>query len=202
MYLQRAVERITGEPLDVLIGRLVFAPLRMRNSSFVWQEWFETDHALPHDEAQRPAVRAKPADGNAAYSLQTTAADYARFLQAVLAGTRLKQTTARLWLDPHVNVPKDRFECLDPDGPELDRHVAWGLGLGIEPGAGTFFHWGSNVGANSFAIGALGSICSVYERRQRPVDRTRDRRGGHPWPPPLVGLAGLCAGATSVAGWR
>ena len=157
VYLQRAVERIAGEPLDVLADRLVFAPLRMRDSSFVWQERFESDYALPHDEAQQPGIKVKPADANAAYSLQTTAADYARFLGAVLAGATLQPATARLWLVSLVNVPKDRLQCLDPDGPELDRHVAWGLGWGLEPEPGTFFHWGSNIGASGFAIGARGS---------------------------------------------
>jgi CubicO group peptidase (beta-lactamase class C family) len=156
VYLQRALERITGEPLDVLAGRLVFAPLRMRRSSFVWQARFEADHALPHDEARQPGLKFKPTNGNAAYSLQTTAADYARFLEAVLAGAGLRAATARLWLDPCANVPKDRFQCLDPETPELDRRVAWGLGWGLERDAGTFFHWGANAGASAFAIGAPG----------------------------------------------
>lgn len=157
VYLQRAVERIAGEPLDALADRLVFAPLGMRHSSFVWQERFERDHALPHDAEQRPGTKVKPAAGNAAYSLQTTVADYARFLGAVLAGAGLEPATARLWLDPCVNVPKDRFQCLEPGGADLDRRVAWGLGWGLEPDLGTFFHWGSNVGASGFAIGVPGS---------------------------------------------
>ncbi len=156
VYLQRAVERTTGESLDGLADRLVFAPLGMRHSSFVWQERFEPHHALPHDAKQRPGIKVKPADGNAAHSLQTTVADYARFLAAVVAGAGLEPATARLWLDPCVNVPKDRFQCLDPDGPEVDRRVAWGLGWGLEPALGTFFHWGSNVGAGGFAIGVPG----------------------------------------------
>jgi CubicO group peptidase (beta-lactamase class C family) len=154
--LQRALERITGEPLEVLADRLVFAPLRMRHSSFVWQARFEADYAVPHDETQQPGIKVKPTEGNAAYSLQTTAADYARFLEAVLAGAGLRAATARLWLDPCANVPKGQFQCLDPEAPELDRHVAWGLGWGLERDPGTFFHWGANPGATAFAIGAPG----------------------------------------------
>jgi CubicO group peptidase (beta-lactamase class C family) len=79
LYLQRVVERISGELLDALVRRLVFAPLGMRDSSFVWQDRFESNHALPHDGQQRAGVKIKPADGNAAWSLQTTAVDYSVF---------------------------------------------------------------------------------------------------------------------------
>jgi CubicO group peptidase (beta-lactamase class C family) len=161
LYLQRVVERISGEPLDAFMRRLVFAPLGMRDSSFVWQHRFESNYALPHDRQQRAGVKVKPADGNAAWSLQTTAVDYGRFPGSCACRCRAKPATARLWLDPCVNVPKDRSQCLDPDPPELDRHVAWGLGWGLEPDAGTFFHWGSNVGASAFAIGAPGSGTAI-----------------------------------------
>ena len=161
VYLQRVVERISGEPLDALVRRLVFAPLRMRDSSFVWQARFDPDHAVPHDAEQRPGVKIKPADGNAAYSLQTTAADYGRFVAAVLAGSGLKRATARLWLDRCVNVPRGAFQCLDTERPGLDHRVAWGLGWGLEPEAGTFFHWGANPGASAFAIGARGSKTAI-----------------------------------------
>jgi CubicO group peptidase (beta-lactamase class C family) len=154
VYLQRVVERLTGEALDTLAKRFVFAPLGMGSSSFVWQERFEPHYATPHDHAGKPRRKLRPHDANAAWSLHTTAGDYARFLQAALGGTGLTPATAVLWFTPAVNVPKDRFECLDPaDAAALDARVAWGLGWGLEPGDGTFFHWGANVGATAFAIG-------------------------------------------------
>jgi CubicO group peptidase (beta-lactamase class C family) len=154
--LQRVVERILGEPLDAIMRRLVFIPLGMESSSYIWQERFERDFAEPHHNALTPGTKHKPRDANAAYSLHTTATDYASFLRAVLAGTRLDPSTVRLWLEPVVSVPRGRHDWLDTqDAPKVDTRVAWGLGWGLEPEAGTFFHWGSNEGFSAFAIGSV-----------------------------------------------
>ena len=56
VWLQRVVEAITGDPIDVLLHRLVFEPLEMRRSSFVWQSAFDAD---PHDAALVPDLKKK-----------------------------------------------------------------------------------------------------------------------------------------------
>lgn len=86
----------------------------------------------------------------AAFSPHTTAADYSRFLQAVLTGAYLRSTTAALWLAPQVAVQHR-------DTPEIDTQIAWGLGWGLEPHQGTFFQWGDNdLGRHkTFAIGSV-----------------------------------------------
>lgn len=47
-YLQRALQAVTNQPLEALAERFVFHPLGMSRSSFVWQDRFDDDFAVPH----------------------------------------------------------------------------------------------------------------------------------------------------------
>lgn len=139
-YLQKAVETVTGLPLDEFVQREVFRPLGMAASSYVWRAAYETAAAVGHDYLQQPVPRKAPAQANAASSLYTTASDYARFLAEVAHPTLLDPATVAKMLRPEVEVSKG---------------LAWALGWGIErAGARSFFwHWGDNVASRGFAIG-------------------------------------------------
>jgi CubicO group peptidase (beta-lactamase class C family) len=149
VWLQRVVEVVTGESLNTTLRRLIFEPLGMHRSSYIWQSAFEANHADPHDAQVVPGTIIKPSEPNSAASLLTTGDDYARFLGAVLSGARLKRNTARLWLEPQVHMQ--------------DMQIAWGLGWGIETQSRTFFQWGDydHGRFKAFAIGSIRQRCAV-----------------------------------------
>jgi CubicO group peptidase (beta-lactamase class C family) len=155
LYLQKAVEAITGKRAHVLVEQLVLAPFAMTRSSLIWDSRFNANRAYPHDDFGRAALSFKPAEANAAWSLQTTASDFGRFLLAVLDGSRLTPQGAELWLRPQIEIKHQGAECLGPRDGDVATGVAWGLGWGLEPAEGTFFHWGDINGSRAFTIGSI-----------------------------------------------
>jgi CubicO group peptidase (beta-lactamase class C family) len=128
LYLQKATEALTGEKLHDLAERLVLQPFGMTRSRFVWDWRFDQNCATPHDDFGRPRVSWKPGEGNAAATLQTTAADYARFLLHVMNGSRLQPETSQLWLRPHIEVRHARPVSLEPEVEDVSTGVTWRLG--------------------------------------------------------------------------
>jgi len=160
MYLQLAVEAKTGEPLEASLRRLVFDPLGMQASSLEWREAFARNQAVPHEGGERVEPH-RPTAANASYSLKTTARDYGAFVAAVLSGLRLDQRPWRDWLAPAVMVPHGAIVQLASRPQALEPGIGWGLGWGVEPGAGTFFHWGKMTGSRAFVMGSPAAKAGV-----------------------------------------
>lgn len=147
--LQRTIEHITGEPLEIYARRMLLRPLGLKHTSFSWTEDVETKLAAGHDERGAFLQRTKYTHANAAYSLYTTAAEYAVFLTEILktdrsAGQSLSQTSIEEMLSPQVKL--DVREPIERPGRAQGRAVYWGLGWSInETEEGRFFHHsGSN----------------------------------------------------------
>ena len=138
LVLHAVVETITGMDLSSYFDRQVFAPLSMHDTSLVWQASFG-DRVQRGTGVGRDVRFTAPV---AAASLYTTASDYARFMSALLID------------DPIASLTISR-------PVEVDRRLglAWGLGWGIEHGAGSpcIWQWGNNPGYRSFAMASLGS---------------------------------------------
>ena len=159
-YLQSAIELRTGEPLEAILQRLVFEPIGMRSSSLQWQARFRANVANPHEDGQRMDKHLAPV-ANASYSLQTTAADYAAFVVAVLQADRLRPSTHRQWLTVEKNVPKGAAIHLESEPPETEPDIGWGLGWGLETSQDTFFQWGKMSGVRAFVMGSPSTQSGV-----------------------------------------
>ena len=140
-YLQHVLEQVTGETLDVYLQRVVLEPLGMVDSSFVWEERFETVYASPHDGEGVAGEKWRPREAIAAGTLQTTAADYARFLRAVLNDGLLGKEATERMLTPHATI---------------DDELGWALGWGVETTEdGTvFWQWGDDGSFKALAAGS------------------------------------------------
>ncbi len=146
VFLQKAVEKITGKPLNDYMQEAVFGPLGMTSSSYVWRGEYEKTAAAGHEIAGTPADLFKAKDANAAASLETSTHDYALFVEAVLAGKGLKPSTLREMETAQIAVDPECVNCTDREPKELSKSVFWGLGWGIQETAQgkSLWHWGDN----------------------------------------------------------
>lgn len=158
MYLQGVAEQSSGAALDTFMQKSVFLPLRMKRSSYLWSDLFEGNFATPHGYWGQEGEKWRSREAGSAYSLHTTAADFARFLEAMLDESN---ETARAMLVPQINLTSSEDH-------------SWSLGWGIErrPDGDWFWHWGDNSGFKHFVMG------SRTENRAVLV-MTNARRGAH-----------------------
>ncbi|HKV37614.1 MAG TPA: serine hydrolase [Blastocatellia bacterium] len=157
VYLQKVVEHITGERLNEVMNKLVFGPLGMTSSSYLWRTEYETTFATGYLTGTREAPKARPTTENAAASLHTTATDYATFVLAIMSGTGLKRETLDQMLTPQVRLNPACVNCTGAEFPAagpLSPYLAWGLGIGLERTAegNAFWHWGDNGSFKCFVM--------------------------------------------------
>lgn len=154
VFLAKAVERITGQSLNEFMQQMVFTPLRMASSSYVWRQDFDARTAIGHDKDGKPQDKWKPQEGNPASSLQTTALDYARFVTALLHGQGLKRETLKQMEAPQIAVQQNcTVNCFGIAPPSTS--VFWGLGVGLEKTSNglAFWHWGDNGSFKAYMVG-------------------------------------------------
>ncbi len=143
LYLQRAIEKLTGEPIEALMQREVFDPLGMKDSRLTWKEGEEFGLATGHSRTGEARVR-NPPEVNVAGSLFTTVRDYARFATAVLGGEGLERASFETALSPAIHMQGDERGYRKPE--EIAGKVGWGLGWGTQESADgrIVWHWGDN----------------------------------------------------------
>jgi CubicO group peptidase (beta-lactamase class C family) len=129
-YLQKVIEHLKGEPLEEIMRKMVIEPLKMSDSSMVWQERYEKMAAVGHNIfSETDGNFRKRTEAHAGASLYTTARDYAQFVMAMINDVGLKDETIKEMLTPQIDVDKDLY---------------WGLGFGLErtDNGDAFWQWG------------------------------------------------------------
>jgi CubicO group peptidase (beta-lactamase class C family) len=156
VYLSKVIEHVTGEKFNDFMQRVVFEPLGMTSSSYVWQTSYDTLKAFRHNTRGEAAGQGKMSPGsfNAAASLHTTARDYGRFVAAILQGTGLKPETRKLMLTPQAQVREGGAGTVNRPQAKPFPEVFWGLGLGLQTTREglSFFHWGDNGDNKAYVV--------------------------------------------------
>ncbi len=162
MPIARYLKRAVLEPLGMTASTFAWTPelrpraaaghtrrgtLLERDLAFYEQQNFEVlqkaglqPESSTYDQIARAYEQAKATplpigmSPNMAGSLQTTAADYPKFLKAVLAD-----------VPGHLDEYRVRAR--------VNPQIAWTLGVGVDESVGrpTYFHWGDGPGAKNFA---------------------------------------------------
>jgi CubicO group peptidase (beta-lactamase class C family) len=156
--LQMVVETITGRPLEDLAQEKIFLPSGMRRTSYVWQPAFGTDYAVGHNMNQDTLPKHRRSTANAAGSMETTIADYTRFMAAVIRGDSLSAKARQAMLTPQIAIySKRQFPSLDNAVTDDNRSIglSYGLGWGLFNSAygRVFFKEGHDDGWQHYSIG-------------------------------------------------
>lgn len=139
LYLQRVVERIVGEDLDVFMKERLMRGIGMETSGYEFEKKLRLRYSAGHDlKGEFKSDRRFFDQGNAAFSLYTTPVEYARFLIEIMRDDRSAS---------HSLSQKTLDEMLKPAVKATGRHTGWrGLGWQLHdtPGGQRVSHGGSN----------------------------------------------------------
>ncbi len=133
--LQMVIETITGKKLEDLAQENIFKPFGMRRTSFLWQPAFEKDYAWGHDLSEDTIAKSKRTEAHAAGSMETTIADYTRFMAAVMQGKRITEKTKKEMLSTQISIkysnwafpPVEKDSIADQQGIQLSYGLGWGI---------------------------------------------------------------------------
>lgn len=140
-YLRKAIEKKFNKTLEELAKELVFQPLEMKDTSYIWNDKKDANRiVVGYDRSGKPYNIVKNKTENGADDLMTSVEDYGKFLIGVMNNDLL--------------TPKV-FEDLKTHQIETKKNKYYGLGFEIYDLGNNEFtlsHSGSDQGVNTFAI--------------------------------------------------
>jgi CubicO group peptidase (beta-lactamase class C family) len=159
--LQFVIEQMTGQPLEALAEARIFQPFGMARTSLVWQPRFESDYANGHLENQDTLKKRRRSTAQGAGSMETTIADYTRFIAAVMKKQNLSTKAWNEMLRPQIYIHSLRqFPTLDTATTKANDAIGLSYGLGFDlfntPYGTVFFKAGHDDGWEHFGLGVPG----------------------------------------------
>jgi CubicO group peptidase (beta-lactamase class C family) len=129
--LQMVVETVTGKSLDSLANERLFVPFGMRRTGYIWHPAFEGDFAVGHLEDEKTIPKRKRTSASAAGSLETTIADYTRFLAAAVREEGLSASSWKEMTSMQIAIHSaHQFPSLDTVTTTENDAIGLGYGLG------------------------------------------------------------------------
>lgn len=109
-YLRKAVEKRFKKPIEQLADELIFKPLQMRDTRFVWDPTMnESRFAVGSDTKGNPYKINKNTKANAADDLLTTVEDYGNFLVSVINGDGLSKDVFNEMIRHQVRTKENKY---------------------------------------------------------------------------------------------
>jgi len=142
-YLRKALEKKFKKSLEQLASELIFKPLKMKDTRFIWDEKMDsTRFARWHNEKGELYETQKNTTVNASDNLLTTVEDYSKFLVHILNGAGLSD---KLYKDMITNQVK------------INDYKHWGLGWWVDENINdnkdfALVHGGDDIGVHTIAF--------------------------------------------------
>lgn len=154
---QLTIEDGLGLDVNTLIQKRVFDKFDMRRTSMLWREDFQPNFARGYDEIGKNLGHNMRQSVQAAGSMDTTIADYAKFLAGVLRGDGLSDASRTEMLGAQVRITsRHQFPTQFPVDTDANRDIelSYGLGWGrFESSFGpAFFKEGHDDGTNNYSL--------------------------------------------------
>ena len=109
-YLRKALESKFKKSLEQLARELIFQPLNMEDTSYLWNDNSYTSRfAIGYDSAGKPYDTVKNKKVNAADDLHTTIADYGNFLVSILKGGNLSENVSQEMIKRQVKTKENKY---------------------------------------------------------------------------------------------
>ena len=109
-YLRKALEKKFRKPLEQLAKELIFQPLDMNNTNYIWDQNTEvTRFAIGYNTEGQPYPIEKNQTANAADDLHTTISDYGNFMVSVMKGKNLKPEVYKEMINKQVKIKENKY---------------------------------------------------------------------------------------------